>query len=58
MIPEVFVGGQWNAASKHEIKEYSSKKVIDKESKNVVKLSQILFCLEENIRDEREVSGQ
>ena len=58
MIPEVFVGGQWNAASKHEIKEYSCKKVIDKESKTAVKLSQILLCLEENIRDGREVSGQ
>ena len=52
------MGGQWNAASKHEIKEYSCKKVIAKTSKNEVKLSQILFCLEENIRDEREVSGQ
>ena len=31
-------------------------KVIDKESKNAV--SQILLCLEENIRDGREVSGQ
>ena len=43
---------------KHEIKEYSCKKVIIKESKNAVKLSQILLCLEENIRDGREVSGQ
>ena len=31
-------------------------KVIDKESKNAV--SQILLCLEENIRDGREVLGQ
>ena len=41
---------------KHEIKEYSCKKVIDKEIKNAVKLSQILH--EENIRDRREVLGQ
>ena len=41
---------------KHEIKEYSCKKVIDKVIKNAVKLSQILH--EENIRDRREVLGQ
>ena len=59
MIAEDFkADGGLIRSCKHEIKEYSCKKVIDKESKNAVKLSQILLCLEENIRDGREVSGQ
>jgi len=43
---------------KKEIKEYSCKKVIDKDSNNGVKLSQVLLCLEESIRDGHDVSGQ
>ena len=43
---------------KHEIKELKCKEVIDKDSKNAVKLSQILLCLEQNIRDGNDVSGQ
>ena len=43
---------------KHEIKEFSCKKVVDKNSNNGVKLSQILLCLEENIRDGHSVGGQ
>ena len=35
---------------KHEMKKYSCKKVIDKESKNAVKLSQILLCLDSLLR--------
>ena len=59
MIAEDFkADGGLIRSCKHEIKEYSCKKVIDKESKNAVKLLQILLCLEENIRDGREVSGQ
>ena len=42
---------------KLEIKEFECGKVVDKESKNAVKLSQILLCLEENIRDGHDVSG-
>ena len=32
------------------MKKYSCKKVIDKESKNAVKLSQILLCLDSLLR--------
>merc|ERR1712098_123201 len=36
----------------------SCKKVIDKDRSNGVKLSQVLLCLEESIRDGHDVSGQ
>ena len=43
---------------KLEVKELKCKDVVDKDSKNAVKLSQILLCLEQSIRDGKEVSGQ
>ena len=43
---------------KQEVKEFSCRKVLDKEGKNAVKLSQVLLCLEENIRTGQQVSGQ
>ena len=43
---------------KVEIKKYSCRKTVDKDSKHAVKLSQILLCLEANMRDGREVTGE
>jgi len=43
---------------KTEIKKYSCRQEVDKESKHAVKLSQILICLEAHIRDGEEVSGE
>ena len=43
---------------KAEIKKYSCRQAVDKESKHAVKLSQILLCLEGHIRDGEEVGGQ
>jgi len=49
-------GGLVKACNK-EIKQYSCRKSVDKNEKQTVKLAQILLCLEDNIRNEHEVSG-
>ena len=43
---------------KAEIKKYSCRRDLEKESKHAVKLSQILLCLESHIRDGEEVGGE
>ena len=43
---------------KTEIKKYSCKQMVDRDSTHGVKLSQVLLCLEAHIRDGEEVSGE